>query len=379
MCRNIIILITILFMLSCESVEQKEQKQFEALLASAPDAGPGYFDNAESYSLALGSYKDSTAIKFCIVEPAPLMSMEETEALVQDAVTMWGTAIDKPFVQVDSIHEANIYFTFEFMDGKGGSFGWAEPPPYFPIKNWNRKIALDAYDINPLSQYDALTIIGHEVGHGIGLRHSNDKLAWMHDKYIGPKQMALDDHFGARILYEQKKKFQYAGQTFVPIENTPTAISDNFQSSEFFSACIDFNDEFHFLDERLIVGIQAIRSHYNQPIKIISSYRHYDCNLAAGGATYSRHKDAKALDWMFVGRNARSKYYEFTDDVVNRTGIFPTLLEMGIRGFGSYNNSFHIDTRSGGLQRFNRMEYALWGKFVQDGYMIDYEHPFGIE
>lgn len=213
MFRKIIyLLVPILFMFSCKSVEQKEHKEFQTILASAPDAGPGYFDNTEAYSLALGSYKDSTCIKFCITEPAPLMSMEETQALVQDAVTMWGTVIDKPFVQVDSLHESNIYFTFEFMDGKGGSFGYAEPPPYFQIKNWNRKIALDKYDINPESNYDAVTIIGHEFGHGIGLRHSNDNMALMNAQYIGPKRMSLDDHFGARILYDQKKNSHSQGK-----------------------------------------------------------------------------------------------------------------------------------------------------------------------
>src|SRR5690606_20687124 len=151
--------------------------------------------------------------KFCVTEPAPLMSMDETVALVQDAVTMWGTAIDKPFVQVDSMHHANIYFTFEFMDGKGGSFGYAEPPPYFPIKNWNRKIARDKYAISPQSQYDGETRNGHETGRSIGHRHSNNKTARLNAKYVGAKQLALYDHFGARILYDQKKKFRFAGST----------------------------------------------------------------------------------------------------------------------------------------------------------------------
>lgn len=208
--KHLIFLIFLLIM-SC-SERGEDMSHIDEILANAPDAGPGYFDNAESYSLALGSYKDSTCIKFCITEPAPLMSMEETEALVHDAVTMWGTAIDKPFVQVDSINQANIYFTFEFLDGKGGSFGFAEPPPYFKIKNWNRKITLDKYDINPESNYDAVTIIGHEFGHGIGLRHSNDNVALMNDKYIGPKRMSLDDHFGARILYDQKKNSNSQGK-----------------------------------------------------------------------------------------------------------------------------------------------------------------------
>lgn len=379
MCLKFIPLLFILFNFSCKSVEQKEHKQFEALLASAPDAGPGYFDNSEAYSLALGSYKDSCEIKYYITEPAPMMTMEETQALVEDAITMWGTAIDKPFKPVNCIEQANIYFTFEFMDGKGGSFGYAEPPPYFPIKNWNRKIALDKYDINPHSKYDAVTIVGHEVGHGIGLRHSNDNVALMNEKYIGPKRMALDDHFGARVLYDQKKKFRYAGRSYLAIENIPDSIAPNFLTSEFFSRCTDFPDDFHFLDETLIEAVQRIRDYYNQPVQIISSYRHYECNMAAGGATFSEHKNANALDFKFVGRRARNAYHAYSDDVINQTGVFPDLITIGIGGFGSYANSFHIDTRTGGHQHFAGIDYALWGKFMEDGYSIDFEHPYGIE
>lgn len=369
----------ILFLLLITSCSPSEQEQFMDILANAPDAGPGYFDNLESYSLALGSYVDSACIKYHITEPAPLMTMEETEALVEEAVIMWGTVIDKPFVKVGKLNEANIYFTFEFMDGRGGIFGTAEPPPYFTITNWNREITLDKYDINPHSEYDAVTIIGHEVGHSIGLRHSFDNLALMNEKYIGPKKMSLDDHFGARILYKNKKKFKFGNSIFRPIEERDTLLTPNFKMKEFYSKCVGFSDEFHFIDAALVTSIQIIRDYYEQPIQIISSYRDYDCNLIAGGATFSRHKQAKAIDWKFIGSGARTKYHRFSDDIKNQVGVFPLLISCGIRGFGAYNTSFHIDTRSGGNHYYGDLDYALWGKFVEDGYTIDFEHMYGID
>ena len=129
----------------------------------------------------------------------------------------------------------------------------------------------------------------------------------------------------------------------------------------------------------MVVAIQCIRDFYNQPIQILSSYRHYECNLSAGGATFSQHKNARALDFKFVGSGARLKYRAFSDDVINQTGVFPDLITIGIGGFGSYANSFHIDTRTGGHQHFAGVDYALWGKFMQDGYSIDFEHPYGID
>ena len=368
------ILLLVMSFFSCEN----EINELQQILSEAPDAGPAYFDNAERYSLALGSYKDSAEIKFFISEAAPLMTMDETRGLIQDAVIMWGTAIDKPFREVGKLEEANIYFSFEFLDGKGGSFGFAEPPPYFQVKNWNRKITLDKYDINPESEFDAVTIIGHEVGHGIGMRHSHDKTALMNDAYVGKKGMSLDDHFGARILYDQKKKFSYRGTTYIPIENLQDSIHPNFLMSEFFSHCTDFSDDFHFLDERIPNAIQIIRDFYNQPIKDLSSYRDYDCNLAAGGAVYSQHKQSQAYDWYFVGKGARSKYHQFVNDVKNKGEIFDKLLAAGVGGFGAYNNAFHIDTRQSGAHSYNGHRYAIWGKFTDNNYTLDVEHPFGI-
>lgn len=84
------------------------------------------------------------------------------------------------------------------------------------------------------------------------------------------------------------------------------------------------------------------------------------------------------MDWKFVSHNARLRYNTFSDDVVNQTGVFPELIEAGVGGFGSYSNSFHIDTRTGGGQHYAGVDYALWGKFMEDGYSIDFEHPYGI-
>ncbi|HLS52421.1 MAG TPA: matrixin family metalloprotease [Tissierellaceae bacterium] len=352
---------------------------FTKILEKAPDAGPIVYDNSESYNLALGSYRDSSVIKYCLVENAPLLTYEETVALVEDAVTMWGNIINKPFVQVDSINEANIYFTFEFLDGTGGLLGFAEYPPYFQVKNWNRNITLDKYDIHGDTDLDIVTIIAHEVGHALGIKHSEDPASLMFDQYTGHKPLSLDDNFGARILYNNKKKFYFNQRAYIPIENNEDKISNNFLMKEFFSRCTSFDDDFHFLDENLVYAIQEIRNYYGQPIQIISSYRSYECNIEAGGALASKHKEAQALDFRFIGPKARETYHRFMEDITSQNCIFQLLLNIGIGGFGAYNTAFHIDTRNTGLHSFFDRSYGLWGKFVEDSYITDPEHPWGID
>ena len=91
-------------------------------------------------------------------------------------------------------------------------------------------------------------------------------------KYIGPKRMSLDDHFGARVLYDQKK-FRYAGRSYLAIENIPDSIAPNFLTSEFFSRCTDFPDDFPLSWMKHWLRPYRIRDYYNQPVQIISSYQ----------------------------------------------------------------------------------------------------------
>ena len=351
----------------------------DKVLANAPDAGPAKYDNNEAFEIALGSYTDSAVIKFCVVNDPPNMSRDETMAVIEGACDKWANAIDKPFVRVDSFNQANIVFEFAFMDGIGGQLGEAEYPPYSKIRNWNRSILIDAYDVHRDSEMDAVKIVAHEVGHGIGLKHSKIRQSLLYEFFYPDQDIQLDDQFGARIQYGNKKKFFWDGRGFIPIEKTGDYLTENFETSEFFSACTEFPYEFHFLDEKLVSAIQIIRSYYDQPIQIISSYRHHDCNQEAGGASLSRHMQAQALDFRFVGAGWKHCYDDFIRDVKMQGCLFQTLVNNGIGGFGAYRTSFHIDTRRSGLHEWANLRYALWGGFQENAFFADTEHGGGIE
>lgn len=364
--------------MACGGADE-QLSQVEQILANAPDAGVAKYDNHDAFELSLGSYRDSAVIKFCVINDPPNMSRDETMAIIEGACDKWANAIDKPFIQVDSFQNANLVFEFVFMDGIGGQLGEAQYPPYSKINNWNRTILIDAYDVHRDSEMDAVKIVAHEVGHGVGLKHSKDRRSLLYEFYADDQDIQLDDQFGARIQYGNKKKFQWDGRDYIPISDTTRLATENFEISEFFSVCSDFQHDFHFLDENLVNAIQIIRSYYDQPIQIISSYRHYDCNQAAGGASLSRHMQAQALDFRFVGPGWEHCRDDFIWDVKHQGCLFQTLANNGIGGFGAYRTAFHIDTRRSGLHEWANLKYALWGQFIDNAFYIDSEHGAGTE
>lgn len=369
--RNYIYILFAILLSSCS----KDRDGIIAILENAPDAGVARFEHHDSYEHSLGSYKDSAQIKYCLVNLPPLMDRGETTAIIEEAIGMWAEHVNKPFVEVEDKSESNIYVEFVLMDGKGGQLGEAAYPPYSKIANWNRPIFIDAYDVNGhVTDFDPVTIVAHEVGHGLGMKHSKNSKSLMFDFYTGKREPNIDDIIGARIAYENKKKFSLDDRTYIAISNIDKKITSNFLESEFYSFCPGFDESFHFIDESLIIAIQAIREYYNQPIQIISTYRDHECNSNAGGAKYSRHKDAQALDFRFVGTGWRIARDAFLRDIKTQDCIFQTLFAIGIKGYGAYITSFHIDTRESGGQKYLDGTYSLWGKFLDNGYSIDLEH-----
>lgn len=363
----------ILFLMGCSS-----EYSLEEFLAEAPQVGTAQYDDTESFELSLGSYKDSATIKYCIVNDPPEVTRDETESIIEGAIDKWANAVGKPFIQVDSIADANIYVEFVLMDGVGGQLGSAQFPPYSDIKEWNRYIVIDAYDVNRVSDMDPVQIIAHEFGHALGLKHSHNSSSLMYPLYKEGQDIRIDDHFGARILYDNKKKFYFEGRGYIPITDTSDYLTENFKTSEFFSRCYKFPYDFHFLDEQVVYALQIIRYHYDVPIQILSTYRTHECNSAAGGAISSRHMEGQAVDFKFIGSRAAYAYDEFMLDIKLQGCLFQTLVNNGIGGFGAYPTSFHIDSRRSGLQKWNNLRYSLWGLFIEGGYFVDDEHPWGI-
>jgi hypothetical protein len=119
-----------------------------------------------------------------------------------------------------------------------------------------------------------------------------------------------------------------------------------------------------YLTDEVINGLQAIRQFYNVPIKINSTARtaEFQENLK-GGATNSKHLSiapeylSSAVDWVFVNDTDKKYHLDFHNQILKNGPLRIHLENLGLKGFGLYDNFNHID----GGQREN---LAIWDKRV---------------
>jgi len=105
-------------------------------------------------------------------------------------------------------------------------------------------------------------------------------------------------------------------------------LSAHFDRSEFACAC---GCGFDTVDTELLDALEALRAHFERPVRITSGARCAKYNAEVGGSPNSQH---------LIGRAA--------DVVVDH--IEPELVHEYFRdhpgGLGSYSNFTHIDTRN---------------------------------
>lgn len=132
---------------------------------------------------------------------------------------------------------------------------------------------------------------------------------------------------------------------YIDIYDDKEQITDNFQSWEFFNRKV--NLPHHLLSRQAIDAVQLIRTWFGVKIRITSTYRTY---IPSGGATYSPHMLAQAIDWQFIiddnftKAQAENLYLIIREDFKNKGPLFQELWKIGVRGFGSYDTFVHIDT-----------------------------------
>jgi hypothetical protein len=125
--------------------------------------------------------------------------------------------------------------------------------------------------------------------------------------------------------------------------NSNRQITDNFTESELFSKSADVSTS-HYLDDNTIFGLQSIRTYYNSPIRVTSTYRSPISNAMVGGVSNSRHLVSKAIDFQFINNN-EDNIARLQADWNNRNEIYHLLRAWGINAIGFYTNFVHIDTR----------------------------------
>ena len=116
-----------------------------------------------------------------------------------------------------------------------------------------------------------------------------------------------------------------------------TQLTPNFHAAEF--ACRDGSE--HPIDCALLAMLQAIRSHYDTPLRINSGYRSPAYNASVGGAPNSYHITGQAADFALEGAWPIYDIYDWCDDRFPASG-----LGLYVRGAGFGWGWIHIDSRS---------------------------------
>ena len=130
-------------------------------------------------------------------------------------------------------------------------------------------------------------------------------------------------------------------------KNDTTQATQDFAIREFYSkssnapAC-------HTLSDKLIQAVQYIRTYYNIPICITSTYRTKRANDLLGSNENSQHRTPEgAVDFQACDSEQRDYligqlYVQFKE----KGEVYQELRDIGINGFGFYDSFTHIDVRA---------------------------------
>lgn len=331
---------------------------------------------SDGYNTSFSSWKDSVNVKYKICNYPAFIDSTITEQLISKAFDIIEYNIGMPIIQV--FDSAYIDIKYDYLDGVGGTLGISEFPPISRINKTPISVLFDKYDIQPSfsdsdtipSRYDPLTIYLHELGHAFGLQHTDIPHSIMYPKYSAMfSDYAVDDMLGLRSMYRNKQTFRFGKHKYIWVTKEKVKINNYFNRSEFFTKC---NLDGHYLDSAVIAGVTAIRTFYDCPIKITSSYRDKECNRNANGAVKSQHLLNNAIDWKFTGPKAAKAMAQYKKDITNKKPILGQLLRLGITGFGIYKTSFHIDTRdSYGANHYMNFRYTVWNSWTPGSFFDD--------
>lgn len=141
-------------------------------------------------------------------------------------------------------------------------------------------------------------------------------------------------------------------------KNQNRQIRPNFTEKELFSKSSDAPDS-HFLNDRVVDAVQAVRDYFGVPVSINSSYRTFEHNRRVGGSPQSQHLRGFALDFTFSDKNTLERTK--SELAAQRGELWNRIRMKGVTAVGIYDGFIHIDARErGGLQRGGMGSYAFW-------------------
>lgn len=150
-------------------------------------------------------------ISYFFINGTEKLSSNDEQAMVRQAFDLWAAQTSLTFTEVTNRSQADIVIGWgtgehgdgDPFDGPGDVLAHAS----FPNPYDDRQVFLHFDDderwVNSSTQnVDLLTVAAHEIGHTLGLAHSNDPDALMYPSYSGPRRfLGEDDIAGVQSLY----------------------------------------------------------------------------------------------------------------------------------------------------------------------------------
>jgi hypothetical protein len=176
-------------------------------------------------------------LTYFFVSGTDKLSGDSERELVRDAFGLWADQTPLTFTEVDNPNEADILIRWaegnhgdgDPFDGAGDILAHASyPNPY-----QERQVILHFDDAerwvdSATQDVDLLTVAAHEIGHNLGLDHSDNPNALMYPAYTGPHRfLSQDDVAGVQSLYGLASAPPSKPQTPEPNANPPQSPGDD--------------------------------------------------------------------------------------------------------------------------------------------------------
>lgn len=184
------------------NTQAKAPIYYDKLPAKTPGSAP----------YVIGAKWDKTTVTYSIRNCPRSLDCTVAAQAAREGVEYWDTNSGMTLNEVTGDADINIWWYAgnhgdgSFFDGPSGILAHA----FFPIP-WLGALAGDAhFDDDETWVYwwptqgheiHLPTVIGHEIGHSLGLEHSGDPGALMWAQYVGVRGLSSDDIAGIQALY----------------------------------------------------------------------------------------------------------------------------------------------------------------------------------
>lgn len=208
-------------------------------LTPSSSEGTGYrYDSLPSANSASAEFRalskwGKTNITYFFINGTEKITGNDERELIRQAFALWAAETSLTFTETSSRQDADIVIGWaegehgdgDPFDGPGDVLAHASyPNPYE-----DRQVFLHFDDaerwVNSNSQnVDLLTVAAHEIGHALGLGHSDDPNALMYPSYSEPHRfLGQDDVAGIQSLYGLASEAPSAPEAPKPNETPPVS------------------------------------------------------------------------------------------------------------------------------------------------------------